>query len=121
MRNVNLAISFVLLFSLASCSRQQVEQKKQEGGAIAVKVASVEVREVRRVVESVGTMFPYDESSISAELDGRVDDIKVDLGDQVTAGQVMVHIADEEQRYLLAQSEAARERVVRPRRRYPRP
>ena len=60
-----------------------------------MKVARVEVREVRRVVESVGTMFPYDESSISAELDGRVDDIKVDLGDQVTAGQVMVHIADE--------------------------
>jgi multidrug efflux pump subunit AcrA (membrane-fusion protein) len=95
----------VLLLTLAGCARQQVEAKK-EVGAIPVRVATVEKREVRRVVESVGTMFPYDESSISAELDGRVDDIKVDLGDQVTAGQVMVHIADEEQRYLLAQQEA---------------
>jgi len=91
---------------LGGCSHPQPEQRKQDSGAIPVKVAPVEVREVRRVVESVGTMFPYDESNISAELDGRVDDIQVDLGDHVTAGQVMVHIADEEQRYLLAQQEA---------------
>jgi RND family efflux transporter MFP subunit len=64
------------------------------------------MRDVQRVVESVGTMFPYDESVISAEIDGKVDQIKVDLGDQVTEGQVMVHIADEEYRYLLANQEA---------------
>jgi multidrug efflux pump subunit AcrA (membrane-fusion protein) len=106
LRYSNLIFPFVVLLLLSGCARQGVEAKKQEGGVVSVNVAPVEVREVRRTVESVGTMFPYDESSISAEIDGRVDDIKVDLGDQVTAGQVMVHIADEEQRYLLAQQEA---------------
>jgi len=91
---------------LAGCTRQQPVQDKQDSGPIAVNVTRVEVRQVQRVVESVGTMFPFDESIISAEIEGRVDDIKVDLGDQVTSGQVMVHIADEEQRYLLAQQEA---------------
>jgi RND family efflux transporter MFP subunit len=67
---------------------------------------NVETRDVQRVVESVGTMFPYDESVISAEIDGRVDGIKVDLGDQVTEGQELVHISDEEYRYMVAQQEA---------------
>jgi len=95
-----------VIITLAGCGRQEHVQAKQDTGPIAVNVAAVEVRKVQRTVESVGTMFPYDESIISAEIDGRVDDIKVDLGDQVTSGQDMVHIADEEYRYLLAQQQA---------------
>src|SRR5438132_5231824 len=95
-----------LLLSLYGCSKQQPVQAKQEPGPIAIEVAPVVVRQVQRIVESVGTLFPYDESVISAEIDGRVDQVKVDLGDRVAAGAVMVHIADEEQRYLLTQNEA---------------
>jgi len=54
----------------------------------------------------VGTLYPYDETVVSAEIDGRVDKVELDLGDPVTVGQVMVHISDEEQRYLLTQNEA---------------
>ena len=64
------------------------------------------MRDVQRVVETIGTLFPYNESVISAEIDGRVDQVKVDFGDHVTNGQVMVHIQDEEQRYLMTQNEA---------------
>ena len=71
-----------------------------------VNVVAVSTRTVQRVVESVGTLFPFDETIISAEIEGRVDEVKVDLGDQITKGQVLVHISDEEQRYLLAQNEA---------------
>ena len=61
---------------------------------------------VRRAVESVGTLYPFDETVISAEIDGRVDEVKMDLGDNVHQGQILVHISDEEQRYMLAQMEA---------------
>lgn len=88
------------------CGRQQPIQAKQESGPLPVSVAPVAMRQVQRVVESIGTLFPYDEAIISAEVDGRVDQVKIDLGDQVTEGQVMVHIDDEEQRYLLAQNDA---------------
>lgn len=73
-----------------------------------MKVRSADARErvVKRTVESVGTLFPLDETIVSAEIDGRVDRVDVDLGDFVNKGQVMVHISDEEQRYLLAQNEA---------------
>lgn len=95
-----------LLLIVSGCSRQQPVRAKQESGPIAVRVAPVTLREMRRVVESVGTLFPFDEIIISAEVDGRIDQVNVDLGDQVTPGQVMVRILDEEQKYLVAQNEA---------------
>lgn len=99
------AVVLPLLFLLA-CNRGQMVSQKQDSGPIAVRVAPVTVRELRRVVESVGTLFPYDEAIISAEVEGRVEEVAVDLGDRVSAGHLMVRIADEEQRYLLAQNEA---------------
>jgi len=63
-------------------------------------------REVQRVVESVGTFYPMDEAIISAEVDGRAEEVKHDLGDLVNQGDILVRINDEEQRYQVAQSEA---------------
>ena len=94
------------LLVLMACNRQPTAPVRQDTGPVAVRVAHVTVREMRRVVESVGTLFPFDEAIISAEVEGRVEEVAVDLGDRVGAGQLMVRIADEEQRYLLAQNEA---------------
>ena len=96
----------VSLLLLGGCGREQPIQAKQEPGPIQIKMAPVVLRDVQRVVESVGNLFPFDESVISAEIDGRVDQVKVDLGDHVKTGEAMVHIADEEQRYLLTQNES---------------
>ena len=97
-----------LLVSLAlgGCARQQPVQAKQEAGPIPVLASPVTSKSIRRVVQSVGTLFPFDESVISAEIDGRVSDVNADLGDRVAKGQVLVRISDEEQKYLLAQTEA---------------
>lgn len=100
------AMPALVLAVLASCHREGPAPAAKASGPIAVKVTRVAARDVRRVVESVGTMFPYDEAIISAEVDGRVDSVEVDLGDQVTEGQVMVRISDEEQKYMVAQNEA---------------
>src|SRR3981081_4698491 len=91
---------------LTGCGKQQPIQAKQDSGPVAISVAPVTTRNVQRIVESVGTLFPYDETTISAEIEGKVDQIKADMGDDVTQGQILVHISDEEQRYLLAQNEA---------------
>jgi RND family efflux transporter MFP subunit len=93
-----------LLFS--GCGKQQQVQAKPDNAPVQVRVAPVSVREVRRVVQSVGTLFPYDETVVSAEIEGRVMEVKADLGDTVPKGAVLVRISDEEQRYLLAQTEA---------------
>jgi RND family efflux transporter MFP subunit len=99
-------VAIISFLALMACNRQPPATARQDSGPVAVRVAPVTVRQMQRVVESVGTLFPYDEVIISAEVEGRVEEVTVDLGDRVTSGQSMVRIADEEQRYLLAQNEA---------------
>ena len=105
-RSMATLLGVAAVVGVAGCSRPQPVQAKQDSGPIPVRVASVATRQVQRVVESVGTLFPFDESTISAEIEGRIEDVMVDLGDQVAPGQVLVKILDEEQKYLLAQNEA---------------
>jgi RND family efflux transporter MFP subunit len=101
-----LAVVAALSFAVSSCTKQLPVQAKQDAGPIKVKAAPVTAKEVRRIVQSVGTLFPFDEGVISAEIDGRVTEVNADLGDRVTKGQVLVRISDEEQKYLVAQTEA---------------
>jgi membrane fusion protein, multidrug efflux system len=91
---------------LAGCSRQPAVQAKQDATPIQIKATAVSIKQLQRDVESVGTLFPYEEVTISSEIDGRVVEVGADLGDSVTKGQTLVRVSDEEQRYLLAQNEA---------------
>ena len=100
------AVLAAALSTLAACGRQPPVQAKQDGGPVKIRVAPVTVRQMQREVESVGSLFPYDEAIISSEIEGRVEEVTADLGDRVTASQVLVRVDDEEQRYLLAQNEA---------------
>jgi RND family efflux transporter MFP subunit len=97
---------FVCLAVLAGCNRTPLIEAKQDTGPVAVEVAKVTARQIQRVVDSVGTMFPFDEAIISAEIEGPVLEVNADLGDFVKQGQVLVRISEEEQRYLLQQNEA---------------
>ena len=90
----------------AGCNKQQPAQAKQDSGPVSITVAKVAAREVQRSVDSIGTLFPYDEVLVSAEIEGKVDEVKADLGDIVAENQVLIHISDEEQRYVVAQNEA---------------
>ncbi|HWQ53627.1 MAG TPA: efflux RND transporter periplasmic adaptor subunit [Bryobacteraceae bacterium] len=91
---------------LAGCNKQAPVQAKQDTGPVKVRTAQVVTRELQRDVESVGSLFPYEEVVISSEIDGRVEAVSADLGDRVSTGQVLVRVSDEEQKYLVAQNEA---------------
>ncbi len=94
------------LFFFAGCQKQIPVKAKQESGPISVRVAPVSSRQIQRVVDSVGTLFPLDEVVVSAEIEGKVTKVNFDLGDSVRQGDVLVNVSDEEQRYILAQNEA---------------
>ncbi|HTM49248.1 MAG TPA: efflux RND transporter periplasmic adaptor subunit [Bryobacteraceae bacterium] len=101
------SLAAILAFgALAGCNKQPAVQAKQDSGPIPVKVVKVAARQAPRDVESVGTLFPFEEVTISSEIDGRVVEVGADLGDSVPKGHVLVRVSDEEQRYLLAQNEA---------------
>ena len=94
----------VLMF--CGCAKKNDAVVKAASDIVEVQVATVSAHDTTRVVETVGTLFPYDETVVSAEIDGRVDEVKADLGDTVKQGEVLVHISDEEQRYMVAQNDA---------------
>jgi RND family efflux transporter MFP subunit len=101
-------LTLPLLFTfLVGCNKQAAPvQAKQDSGPLAVRMTDVKVRDITRVVETTGTLFPFEEAVISAEIGGKAEEVRFDLGDIVEKGQVLVRINDEEQRYQVQQSEA---------------
>lgn len=90
----------------AGCGKQPKVEAKQDAGPLVVEAVKVVAREVPRTVDSTGTLFSFDEALISAEIEGKILQVNVDLGDPVAQGQVMVKLSDEEQTYVVAQTEA---------------
>lgn len=79
--------------------------------AVRARVVPVEVRQVQRVVESVGSLFPYEEVTVSSEVEGKVARVLTDVGDRVRAGQALVEVAPVELELALQQERAALEQV----------
>jgi cobalt-zinc-cadmium efflux system membrane fusion protein len=111
---------FVLLFPViaslvlfgSSCARD-TSGKSQNGrpGALApkpkVKTVAVEQRQQRRVVEAVGSLFAYDEVTVSSEAEGRVEEVMVDVGDRVSKGQTLARVSPVEFQLMVDQQQAA--------------
>jgi cobalt-zinc-cadmium efflux system membrane fusion protein len=96
----------------SSCARD-TSGKSQNGksGASApkpkVKTVAVEQREQRRVVEAVGSLFAYDEVTVSSEAEGRVEEVMVDVGDHVGKGQTLARVSPVEFQLTVDQQQAA--------------
>jgi multidrug efflux pump subunit AcrA (membrane-fusion protein) len=80
---------------------------------VKVRVVPVVSRKVPRRVDSVGSLFPFEEVTVSSEVEGRVDQVYVDVGDPVARGRALVKIHPielslglEEQQAALRQIEA---------------
>jgi membrane fusion protein (multidrug efflux system) len=78
---------------------------------VRARVVPVEVRRVQRVVESVGSLFPYEEVTVSSEVEGKVARVLTDVGDRVRAGQALVEVVPVELELTLQQERAALEQV----------
>ncbi|MCW5558551.1 MAG: efflux RND transporter periplasmic adaptor subunit [Verrucomicrobiae bacterium] len=82
-----------LCFALASCGRPEAQKPAATGPQpTPVVVAPVRTTNWDRTVSIVGTLYPKDEASIAAEVDGVVDRTLVDFGDRVKAGQDIAFI-----------------------------
>src|SRR5207244_4763468 len=67
---------------------------------------------IKRSVELVGTLAAVDEVTISSEADGTVSRILADLGDRVRAGQPIIQLDSEKQRYNSDQMKASLARAL---------
>ena len=108
-----LALTAALAASLAACSRAQTAQaSKRDGDPKPVSITIVHKNSVARAVDVVGTLAAVDQVTVSSEADGKVQKINADLGDRVRAGQVLIELDDEKQRYAYEQQQAALARTL---------
>ncbi len=102
-----------LVVSAVGCSKSDTAQaRSREGAAKAIQTEAVRQDTVRRAVDVVGTLAAVDEVTISSEADGKVSRIMADLGDRVTAGQLLIQLDNEKQQYTYAQQQAALARTL---------
>jgi len=96
-RILAIAILVCCSLGLSSCSRTAGKQVDAAANRpVAVRVFPVEQRQLRRNVEAVGSLFPLEEVSVSSEVEGRVEQVLVDVGDHVSAGQTIVKVVPTE-------------------------
>jgi len=74
--------------------------------AVPVRIATVQVREVKRRVSVVGTLHGFERITITPKVEGRVQAIHCDVGDRVAPGTLLLELDPTD--YQLAVEEARR-------------
>ena len=107
-RSLSVAVFSCFILSVASCSKTSGKAVDSASlRPVSVRVLPVEQKQIRRNVESVGSLFPLDEVTVSSEVEGRVEQVLVDVGDHVSAGQTIVKVVPTELQLTLDQQRAS--------------
>jgi RND family efflux transporter MFP subunit len=105
------ALLILTTVSLSGCTQGGVAGGKNADARssakeIQVTPVSVQSKGFHRNVEAVGSLFPQEEVTVSSEVDGKVDQVFVDVGDRVDAGQPIVGVSTVELKLALDQQRA---------------
>ena len=76
---------------LVSCTQETKARRAADEG-LPITVATVKVQRVDRTIPVVGTLFPKDEATLGAEVEGKVESTMVEFGDRLTNRQVIAQI-----------------------------
>lgn len=112
-------ISIFILMSALSCGKAKNEKPKDAQGqtaeqVISISTAKVEGRSIKRVVETAGTLMPWDEVPVSSEISGTVEAILADMGDRVNKGDILLKLDQREAKlnYEIAQKTLDRNKAL---------
>lgn len=108
-----LGVLVSLCLAGAACSRETAAQSRSrdEAPAKPIKTLAVSADQVRRTIDIVGTLSAVEEATISSEVNAKVSRIRADLGDHVSAGDVLIELDREKLEYSYQASRAAVERA----------
>lgn len=88
MSSRNLKLFLLSLLILAACDKK-VEEKKSEVPSVPVTVVQSELRKMELLEESVGVLESLADPIVSAEVAGRVVEVRAVAGSEVKTGQVL--------------------------------
>lgn len=77
------------------------------GSAVVVTMETVKPRPIQRAVEATGTLFGYEEVTVTAKVEGRIKAVHRDVGDQVKPGDLLVEIEPTDFEQAVQQDERA--------------
>jgi len=108
-----LAAALAAALLAAGCDRGSHAEGPPPGPeAVPVTIANVAVRPVERTVSVVGTLAANAQAELASEVEGQVVAILADLGDRVTAGQVLARVRQDVTEAKLREAEATVEKSI---------
>src|SRR5258706_15705728 len=75
-----------------SCSPPEAKAKRNIDTAVAVTVSPARMVKVDRTIPVVGTLFPKDDATLGAQVEGKVERTMAEFGDRLTNGQIIAQI-----------------------------
>jgi len=104
MKTTRLVILLPLALALAACGSSEPTPAPKAVAALAT--GSVEVREVELTTSAEAVVEAVRQSTVSAQVSGRIVDIRFDVGDRVEKGAVILRIDERAASQAVAASEA---------------
>jgi len=105
-----LSILVAVVIVLAGCgivSESSPDDKKAEGEyAIPVKVSRATKGDINYYIPAIGTLFPWAETKISSKIPGKIEKILVGEGSEVSKGDLLIQLEDNELAIALDQARA---------------
>ena len=106
------ALAIVMSMAVAAaCARGRAAEDSRQTRAVKARIVPVVARRIQRTVDSVGSLFPFEEVTVGSEVEGRVAQVFVDVGDRVAGGRPLVKIVPVELGLALEQEKAALEQI----------
>jgi membrane fusion protein (multidrug efflux system) len=93
------------LLSFTACKKK--ETKSGEEKVFNVQVKDIVKKPLKPFIESIGTLNPFEEVTISAEVEGVLRSVKVEEGTQVSKGMLLAAIDDSDYSFEVKRAEAA--------------
>lgn len=106
------ALSFLLLWGLAGCTKPASSNVPSGPQAVAVEIVTVAPGSIRDVIDLVGQLESEESVELKSETEGIVESVAFQEGDAVTRGALLFRLRDDEQQARLREAEA-QERLAR--------
>ena len=103
-----------LCLFVVACSRGGAAEKPKADAVapgVPVKVTPAAGRKLARTVEFSGSLASPEDSTIAAEVEGKIVGLKFDLGDKVRRGDVLARINPDEYKFRMDQAEAQKQQT----------
>ena len=101
----------LLLLSLGACSGKAEDAAKKEEAALPVEVARVSSGAIEAAYRGTATLEAEDEATVMARSGGVIEQIHVEEGDRVRAGQVLARLETDKLQLQATQAKASLEKL----------